>query len=120
MMEMPGQPRWRSPRATSPGREHMWCSGPARLAVRCVSHHVGAPFTPGVDGRGADVTDRTAAVAAAEGAAVVYRCLNAAYTNWPELFPPLQRNVLAAAESSGALLVSLETSTGTVRPVGRP
>jgi nucleoside-diphosphate-sugar epimerase len=30
------------------------------------------------------------------------------YTKWPELFPPLQRGVLAAAERTDALLVTLE------------
>jgi hypothetical protein len=39
-----------------------------------------------------------------QGAAVVYQCLNAPYTQWPTVFPPLQRGVLTAAESTGALL----------------
>src|ERR1700720_688706 len=46
--------------------------------------------------------------AAAGGAAAVYQCLNAPYTRWPDLFPPLQRGALAAAERAGALLVTLE------------
>ena len=49
-----------------------------------------------------------AATEAAKGATVIYQCLNAPYTKWAERFPPLQRGVLAAAERSGALLVSLE------------
>jgi hypothetical protein len=44
---------------------------------------------------------------AAKGASVVYQCLNALYTMWPELFPPLQRGVLAAAERNGALLAPI-------------
>jgi hypothetical protein len=32
---------------------------------------------------------------------VIYQCLNAPYTQWPERFPPLQRSVLAAAERAG-------------------
>jgi len=59
-----------------------------------------------------DVTDREAAVDAAKGASVLYQCLNAPYTKWPTLFPPLQANVLAAAERAGALLVSLENVYG--------
>ena len=58
------------------------------------------------DWRAADATDPAAAADAAEGASVVYQCLNAPYTKWPELFPPLQRGVLTAAERNGALLVT--------------
>ena len=49
---------------------------------------------------------------AAKGASVIYQRLNAPYPRWPELFPPLQHGVLAAAEGSGALLVSLENLYG--------
>ena len=62
----------------------------------------------GVDWRAADATDLDAAADAAKGASVVYQCLNAPYTRWPELFPPLQRGALAAAERADALLVTLE------------
>ena len=47
---------------------------------------------------------------------MVYQCLNAPYTQWPELFPPLQRGVLTAAERAGALLVTLENVYATGRP----
>ena len=56
----------------------------------------------------ANATDLDAASDAAKGASVIYQCLNAPYTQWPELFPPLQRGVLTAAERAGALLVTLE------------
>jgi nucleoside-diphosphate-sugar epimerase len=65
-----------------------------------------------VDWRSADLTDAAVATDAAKGAAVVYQCLNAPYTQWPQLFPPLQRNVLAAAECADALLVTLENVYG--------
>ncbi len=42
----------------------------------------------------------------------MYQCLNAPYPKWPEMFPPLQRGVLSAAERLGALLVSLENLYG--------
>ncbi len=54
------------------------------------------------------MTDPEAATAAARGASVVYQCLNAPYTRWPQEFPPLQRAVLTAAERENALLVTLE------------
>ena len=82
------------------------------IPVRTVSMH--RPSTPpgGADWRAADVTDPEAAADAAKGASVIYQCLNAPYTQWPERFPPLQRAVLAAAERTGALLVSLENLYG--------
>ena len=52
------------------------------------------------------------------GAEVVYFCLDAPdYGAWPEQFPPLQRGVLAGAESAGARLVVLENLYG-YGPVG--
>ncbi len=97
----------------------------ARLAesgvpVRAVSRHRPASLTDGVDWRVADVTDAEATLDAAKGAAVVYQCLNAPYTQWPQLFPPLQRNVLAAAERSGAVLVSFENVYGYGPTGGKP
>jgi nucleoside-diphosphate-sugar epimerase len=38
--------------------------------------------------------------------------MNAPYSKWPTLFPPLQRGVLTAAERHGALLVALENLYG--------
>jgi nucleoside-diphosphate-sugar epimerase len=84
----------------------------AGLAVRVVSRSRPPALVEGVDWRAADATDADAASNAANGAAVVYQCLNAPYTDWPERFPPLQRGVMAAAERSGALLVSLENIYG--------
>jgi nucleoside-diphosphate-sugar epimerase len=89
----------------------------ARLAesgtpVRAVSRHRPIGLPAGVDWRSADLTDEAAAMDAAKGASVVYQCLNAPYTQWPKLFPPLQRAVLAAAEQAGALLVTLENVYG--------
>ena len=60
------------------------------IAVRAVSRHR-PPALAGVDWRAADAADPQAAADAAKGASVIYRCLNAPYTQWPERFPPLQR-----------------------------
>jgi nucleoside-diphosphate-sugar epimerase len=76
--------------------------------VRAVSLHRPDALPHGVDWRAADATDPEEAADAAKGASVVYQCLNAPYTKWPELFPPLQAGVLAAAEIAEALLVTLE------------
>ena len=56
----------------------------------------------------ADVADPAQAVAAAEGATVVYQALNPPYHQWEELFPALQAGALAAARAAGARYVSIE------------
>jgi nucleoside-diphosphate-sugar epimerase len=89
-------------------------------SVRVVSLHRPSALADGIDSRLADVTDPEAAADAAKGASVVYQCLNAPYTQWPERFPPLQRGVLTAAERADALLVSLENVYGYGPTGGRP
>jgi nucleoside-diphosphate-sugar epimerase len=78
------------------------------VEVRAVSRRRPVALADGVEWRAVDATDLDAATDAAKGASAVYQCLNAPYTRWPELFPPLQRGALAAAERTGALLVTLE------------
>jgi len=90
------------------------------LPVRAVSRSRPAVLPGGGDWRTADASDPEAAADAAKGASVIYQCLNAPYTQWPERFPPLQRGVLAAAERTGALLVSLENLYGYGPTGGRP
>src|ERR1022692_20237 len=93
------------------------------VAVRAVSRHRPAGLAgPGTnaDWRPVDATDPEAAADAAKGASVVYQCLNAPYSAWPERFPPLQRGVLSAAERNGALLVSLENIYGYGSTGGKP
>ncbi len=88
--------------------------------VRVVSRQRPTRLPDAVDWRAADVADPEAATDAAKGASVIYQCLNAPYTQWPKLFPPLQRGVLAAAEASDALLVSLENVYGYGPPGAKP
>jgi nucleoside-diphosphate-sugar epimerase len=90
------------------------------LDVRAVSLRRPPTLVDGIDWRSADVTDPEAAADSAKGAAVVYQCLNAPYPQWPTRFPPLQRGVLAAAERTGALLVTLENVYGYGPTGGRP
>jgi nucleoside-diphosphate-sugar epimerase len=90
------------------------------LAVRTVSRNRPRALADGVDWRAADVTDPEAAADAAKGASVIYQCLNAPYTQWPERFPPLQRGMLAAAEQTSALLVVLENLYGYGPTGGKP
>jgi nucleoside-diphosphate-sugar epimerase len=90
------------------------------LAVRVLSRNRPAALADGVEWRPADASDPDAATDASKGAAVIYQCLNAPYTNWPELFPPLQRGALSAAERNDALLVSLENIYGYGPTGGKP
>ncbi len=55
-----------------------------------------------------DVTNHDATREIVHGATVVYNCLNAPYTEWPRLFPALQKGVLVGAASAGAKLVVME------------
>ncbi len=65
----------------------------------------------------ASVPEQTRALCA--GAAVVYQCAQPEYHRWPELFPALQRGVMAGAQASGAVLVVAENLYG-YGPVSGP
>ncbi|MCZ3386413.1 MAG: NAD-dependent epimerase/dehydratase family protein [Actinomycetia bacterium] len=80
--------------------------------VRSVSLTRPPTLPDGIEWRCADANDHDAAENAATGAAVIYQCLNAPYTQWPQRFPALQQGVLNAAERCGALLVTLENLYG--------
>jgi nucleoside-diphosphate-sugar epimerase len=90
------------------------------FTVRVVSRRRPIALPDGIEWRAADAADPDAASDAAMGSAVIYQCLNAPYAQWSERFPPLQRGVLAAAERSGSLLVSLENLYGYGPAGGRP
>ena len=75
----------------------------------------GAPSADGVTGQGADSPIRHAAVdsadaaaltRAAQGADVLYNCINPPYHRWPTLWPPIADAILATAEATGAVLVT--------------
>ena len=66
----------------------------------------------GVTHRAADAADAKAMTRLAEGAAVVYNCVNPAYHRWPADWPPIAASLLGAAERSGAVLVTLSNLYG--------
>jgi nucleoside-diphosphate-sugar epimerase len=99
------------------GRALAGCLSGLGVSVRVLSRSRPEELADGVEWRAVDAADPGAATEAAKGAAVVYQCLNAPYAKWPEMFPPLQRGVLAAAEGNGALLVALENMYG-YGPIG--
>ncbi len=66
----------------------------------------------GVVGVAADAADAEAMARLAEGAAVIYNCVNPPYHRWPTDWPPIAASVLGAAERSGAVLVTLSNLYG--------
>src|SRR5215212_7480132 len=81
-------------------------SGPRR--ARVVNRSGRARVPHGVEVVGGDATDKAFAREASEGASVVYFALNPPYTQWTELFPPLQAGVLEGAANAGAKLIAVE------------
>ena len=77
-------------------------------AVTAVNRSGRAGLPEGVPLAAGDATDPAFTTRVCSGAEVIYNCLNAPYTRWPQEFPPLQAAVLKAAESTGAKLVAME------------
>lgn len=78
------------------------------LPVRVVNRSGRADVPAGVEVVGGDLSAAAFAKEAAVGAGVVYQCLNPPYAKWPELFPRLQHNAVAAAQTADARYVSFE------------
>ncbi len=76
---------------------------PVRAVCRAPSN-----IPDGVQTAAGDAADRTFAAAATSDAAAVYQCLSPPYHRWGDLFPPLQRALVAAAQAAGARYVSFE------------
>ena len=74
--------------------------------VRVVTRSGSGPDLPGVEKVAADASDGTRLVGLASGADVIYNCVNPQYHRWPTDWPPVANALLAAAESSGAVLVT--------------
>jgi len=60
----------------------------------------------------ADAADAEEMARLAERAAVIYNCVNPPYHRWPADWPPIAASMLAAAERSGAVLVTLSNLYG--------
>ncbi|MDF9749523.1 NAD-dependent epimerase/dehydratase family protein [Arthrobacter sp. ES3-54] len=88
--------------------------------VRLVNRSGQARVPDGVEVAGGDASDPAFAADAARGAAVVYQTMNPPYPEWGTQFPALQSGVLAAAETTGARLVSMENVYMYGRPDGHP
>ena len=88
--------------------------------VRMVNRSGKAQVPKDVEVLAGDATDPAFAARASQGAAVVYQTMNPPYHQWSAQFPALQAGVLAAAEATGARLVSMENVYMYGRPNGQP
>ena len=83
--------------------------------VRVLSRS-GGRSTDAVEHRQVDATDPEALTSASRGAAALYNAVNPAYHRWPTDWPPVAAALLAAAERTGAVLVTM----GNLYVYGRP
>ncbi|MFI2486199.1 NAD-dependent epimerase/dehydratase family protein [Promicromonospora kroppenstedtii] len=80
----------------------------AGRTVAVVTRSGRGPERPRVERVALDATDAQALAAAARGAGVLYNCANpGSYQAWERGWPPLAAAALHAAETSGAVLVTL-------------
>jgi nucleoside-diphosphate-sugar epimerase len=85
--------------------------------VRVLSRS-GGRSTGTVEHRRVDATDVDALTAAARGADALYNAVNPAYHRWATDWPPVAAALLAAAERTGAVLVTMSNLYGYGRPSG--
>jgi nucleoside-diphosphate-sugar epimerase len=115
----------------TPARRHViFGTGAIGLAVldalhrrgetaRLVNRSGSARVPDEVEVIGGDARDPAFTTEVTRGADVVYQTLNPPYAEWSAQFPLLQTGVLAAAETAGARLVSMENVYMYGRPAGR-
>lgn len=75
--------------------------------VRVVTRSGSGPKHAGVELVRADAADAAALRRAAEGAAALYNAVNPPYHRWLTEWPPIASSLLAAAEATGAVLVTM-------------
>ncbi len=88
--------------------------------VRLVNRSGHARVPDDVEVVAGNAADPRFTTAVTHGARVVYQTLNPPYSRWSQEFPALQAGVLAAAETAGARLVSMENVYLYGRPAGQP
>jgi nucleoside-diphosphate-sugar epimerase len=81
--------------------------------VRLVSRRGHGPDHPGIENLAVDATDTDALTHASEGATALYNCASPrSYAQWESEWPPMAAGILAAADRSGAVLVTLSNLYG--------
>ncbi len=100
-------------------------SGVARILASqgdtvCVATRSGSgPELPDIARVAVDASDPAALLAQARGVDVIYNCANPAYHRWTTDWPPIANSLLAAAISTGAVLVTAANLYG-YGPVDAP
>ncbi|NJN31025.1 MAG: NAD-dependent epimerase/dehydratase family protein [Synechococcales cyanobacterium RM1_1_8] len=102
------------------------------LPVRAINRtgHRPALMPDEVEVVAANAASQEVAIAAAQGATVIYQALNPPYHRWQQEFPALQTATLAAAKATGARYVSIDnlymydatqpiTETSAIAPVSK-
>jgi nucleoside-diphosphate-sugar epimerase len=87
--------------------------------VRVITRSGSGPTHRNVERVALDATNAAALTKATAGAAAIYNCVNPPYHRWPTDWPPIANAMLAAAESSDAVLVIMGNLYG-YGPVTRP
>jgi len=80
--------------------------------VRVVTRSGSGPDHPLVEKVAADAADSARLSDLAAGAVAIYNCVNPPYNRWVTDWPPVANALLAAAESSGAVLVTCSNLYG--------
>ncbi len=78
-----------------------------RARVRLISRSGSGPDHANIELIAADAGDTARLIELASGARALYNCANPPYHQWAEDWPPLAASLLAAAEQTGAVLVTL-------------
>ncbi len=100
-------------------------SGVARLLaddghdVRMITRSGSGPVHPAIERVAADASDAGRIAELTGGAAALYNCVNPPYHHWTTDWPPIAAALLAAAERSGAVLVTMANLYG-YGPVDAP
>jgi nucleoside-diphosphate-sugar epimerase len=87
--------------------------------VRVITRSGSGPTHHNIERMALDATNVAALTKATAGAAAIYNCVNPPYHRWPTDWPPLANAMIAAAESSGAVLVIMGNLYG-YGPMTRP
>jgi nucleoside-diphosphate-sugar epimerase len=86
--------------------------------VRLLSRRGTGPEHPLIERLAGDAADASTVARHSASAEAIFNCANPAYHRWPTDWPPIANAILAAAETSGAKLVTLNNLYAYGRPNG--
>ena len=86
--------------------------------VTLVTRSGSGPTHPAITRTAADASSADGMAEVATGAVAIYNCANPAYHRWPTDWPPIAQALLTAAETSGAVLVTVSNLYGYGRVSG--